>query len=68
MGSPTAELSPAKIEYEDEEIDTDNMLFMDNKSIKFNNGNITNDSAVYMGPVSHVNRTIIRDIAIIELN
>ena len=26
---------------------------MDNKSIKFNNGNITNDSAVYMGPVSH---------------
>ena len=29
------------------------MLFMDNESIKFNDGNGTNDSAVYMGPVSH---------------
>ena len=29
------------------------MLFMDNESIKFNDGNGTNDSAVYMGPVLH---------------
>ena len=41
------------VEYEDKNIDTDNMQFMDNKSIKFNNGNGMNDSAVYMGPVSH---------------
>ena len=27
---------------------------MNNKSIKFNDGNGVNDSAVYMGPVSHV--------------
>ena len=53
MGSPIAELGPATVEYEDEEIDTDNMLFMDNESIKFKDGNGTNDSAVYMGPVSH---------------
>ena len=26
---------------------------MDNESIRFNDGNSTNDSAVYMGPVSH---------------
>ena len=29
------------------------MLFIDNESIKFNDGNDTNDSAIYMGPVSH---------------
>ena len=29
------------------------MLFMDNEWIKFNDGNGTNDSAVYIGPVSH---------------
>ena len=29
------------------------MLFMDNESIKFNDGNGTNDSAIHMGPVSH---------------
>ena len=29
------------------------MLFVDNESIKFNDGNVTNDSAIYMGPVSH---------------
>ena len=29
------------------------MLFMDNESIKFNDGNGTNYGAVYMGPVSH---------------
>ena len=53
MVYPTAELVPATVEYEDEKIDTDNMLFMDNESIKFNDGNGTNDSAIYMGPVSH---------------
>ena len=53
MGSPTAELFPATVEYEDKKIDTDNMLSMDNESINFNDGNGTNDSAVYMGPVSH---------------
>ena len=34
-------------------LDTYNILFVDNESIKFNDGNGTNDSAVYMGPVSH---------------
>ena len=53
VGSPIAKLGPATVEYGDEKIDTDNMLFMDNESIKFNDGNGTNDSAVYMGPVSH---------------
>ena len=53
MGSPIAELGPAMVKYEDEKVDTDNMLFMNNESIKFNDGNGTNDSAVYMGPVSH---------------
>ena len=46
MGSPTAELVPVTVEYEYEKIDTDNMLFMDNESIKFNDGNGTNYSAV----------------------
>ena len=46
VGSPTAELVPATVKYEDEKIDTDNMLFMDNESIKFNDGNGTYDSAV----------------------
>ena len=53
VGSPTAELVPSAVEYKDDKIDTDNMLFMDNKSIRFNYGNGTNDSAVYMGPVFH---------------
>ena len=53
MGSPTAVLVPATVEYGDYKIDTYSMLFMDNESIKFNDGNGTNDSAVYMGPVSH---------------
>ena len=53
VGSPIAEQGPATIEYEEGEIETENMLFMDNKSIKFNNGNGTNDSATYMGPKSH---------------
>ena len=26
---------------------------MDNESIKFNDGNGTNDSVIYMGPLSH---------------
>ena len=54
MGSPTAELVPATVEYGDYKIDTDSMLFMDNESIKFNDGNVTNDSAFYMVPVLHV--------------
>ena len=29
------------------------MLFMDNELIKFNDGNGTNDSVIYMGPVLH---------------
>ena len=29
------------------------MLFMDNKSINLNDDNGTNDSVVYIGPVSH---------------
>ena len=53
MGPPTAKIVPATVEYEDEKINTDNMLFMDNESIKFNGDNSKNDSAIYMGPVSH---------------
>ena len=53
MGYLIAELTPATVEYKYDKIDTDNMLLMDNESIKFNDGNGTNDSAVYMGPVSH---------------
>ena len=29
------------------------MIFIENESIKFNDGNGTNDSVFYMGPVSH---------------
>ena len=53
MGPPTANIVPAMVEYENDKINTDNMLFMDNESIKFNDGNGMNDSAVYMEPVSH---------------
>ena len=53
MGSPIAELGPATVEYKDEKIDTDSIIFIDNESINFNDDNDTNDSAVYMGPVSH---------------
>ena len=51
VGSPTPELVTSAVEDKDDKIDTDNMLFMDNESIKFNDGNGTNDSAVYMGPL-----------------
>ena len=53
MGPPTAKIVPAPVECEDNKTDTENLLFMDNKSIKFNDGNDTNDSAVYMVPVSN---------------
>ena len=53
MRYSTAQLVPAMVEYGDEKINTHNMLFMDNESIKFNDGNGTNDSVIYMGPVSH---------------
>ena len=53
MGPPTAKIVPATVEYEDDKINTDNMLFMDNESIKFNDGNGKNDSTIYMVPVSH---------------
>ena len=53
MGPPTAKIFPATVEYEEDKTNIDNMLFMDNESIKFNDGNGTNNSAIYMGPVSH---------------
>ena len=53
VGSPIAEQGPATIEYEEGEIEKENMLFMNNESVKFNDDNGTNDSATYMGPKSH---------------
>ena len=53
MRPATAKIVPATVEYEDDKINTDNMVFMDNELIKFNDGNGTNDSVVYMGPVFH---------------
>ena len=53
MGPPTAKIVPAKVENKYDKINTENMLFMGNESIKFNDGNGTNDSAIYMVPVSH---------------
>ena len=53
MGHPTTKIVPSTVEYEYNKINTDNILFVDNESIKFNDGNGTNDSTIYMGPVSH---------------
>ena len=53
VGPPTAKIVPSTVGYKDYKINTDNMLFMDNKSINFNDGNGKNDSAVYMVPVSY---------------
>ena len=55
MGSPIAELGPAAVEYKDEEIDTNNMLFIDNESTSFHDGNGTNNSAIYMVPIPYGN-------------
>ena len=53
IGPPTAKIVMATVEYKYDKINTDNMLFMDNESIRFNDGNVTNDSAIYMVPVLH---------------
>ena len=51
--SPNTKQGPATNEYDEDEVDTDNILFIENESIKFNDGNGTNYSATYMGPISH---------------
>ena len=51
--NPTRKSSTATIEFDDDEIDNDNMLFMENESVKFNDGNGTHDTAIYLGPISH---------------
>ena len=53
VGSPFPKTDPYTIEYKDEYIDIDNMLFMMNDSIKFNGGNGTNDTETYIGPILH---------------
>ena len=51
--NPTRESSQKTIECDDDEIHNDNMLFMENESVKFNDGNGTHDTAIYLGPISH---------------
>ena len=45
--------APDTIEYEYGEIETYNILFVINESIKFNDGNGINDTETYLGPVLH---------------
>ena len=52
-GESSPSSAPAIIEYNASEKEDDNMLFMANESIKFNDGDGDVDIATYLGPIEH---------------